>query len=33
MPKNSVIAKTATEGLRILWKEKFFEKSRKMEIL
>jgi hypothetical protein len=25
-----MIAKTATEGLKFLWKEKFFEKQRKL---
>lgn len=26
----NVITKTATEGLKVLWKEKFFEKARKI---
>jgi hypothetical protein len=30
MPNNKLIAKTATEGLKILWSEKFFEKYRTM---
>ena len=25
-----MIAKTATEGLKVLWKEKYFEKARKV---
>jgi len=31
MPRNQLIATTATEGLKILWKEKFFEKARKVK--
>lgn len=30
MPKNQLIATTATEGLKVFWKEKFFEKARKV---
>lgn len=30
MPKLQLIATTATEGLRVLWEEKFFEKVRKV---
>jgi len=29
--KNRLIATTATEGLKVLWKEKLFEKSRKVK--
>ncbi len=30
MPKTQLIATSATEGLKVLWKEKFFEKARKV---
>jgi hypothetical protein len=30
MPRDKLIAKTATEGLKALWKEKFFEEARKV---
>lgn len=30
MSKNQLISKSATEGLKVLWKEKFFEKPRKV---
>lgn len=29
MPRNKFVAKTATEGLRMLWSESFFEKWKK----
>lgn len=29
MPRDKLIAKTATEGLKALWSEKFFEKWKK----
>lgn len=31
MVRNQLIATTATEGLKVLWKEKFFEKARKVQ--
>ena len=31
MPKIQLIATSATEGLKVLWKEKFFEKARKVQ--
>jgi hypothetical protein len=30
MSRDKMIAKTATEGLKLLWSEKFFEKYRKV---
>ena len=30
MPKTELITRTATEGLRVLWQEKFFERARKV---
>lgn len=30
MSTNKLIAKTATEGLKLIWKEKFLEKARKV---
>ena len=30
MPKTQLIATTATEGLKVVWKEKFFEKARRV---
>jgi len=30
MVRNQLITTTATEGLKVLWKEKFFEKARKV---
>ena len=31
MAETQLIAKTATQGLKVLWKEAFFEKLRKMQ--